>query len=446
MDKGIFSVDKVNLQNTAESALNYAKKLGSTSASVEVGESLGQSVGVRKAKIDTIEFSRDKNLSVTVYHGDRSGYSSTSDLSPDAVKKAVEAASTIAKYTQPDKFSGLPEKSLLVSDPEDLDLYHPIDLGINDALEIANRCEKAAFEADSRILNSDGATFTTGKQIFVLANSLGLMVGYPTTTHSISCAVVAGKGDKMQRDSWWTVARNLDYLESPEAVGKKAGERASRRVGARKIQTQKVPVVFDSSIASSILGHLVSAISGGALYRQQSFLTDSLGVQIFPKNIEVIDQPRIKCGLSSCAFDSEGVVTRDRKIIERGKVKGYFLSSYSARKLGMRSTGNAGGDHNLSMGSTGESLQDILKSISKGFLVTEMLGMGVNGLTGDYSRGAAGFWIENGEIAFPVEEVTVAGNLKDMFKSVVAVGSDGLRRSSRQCGSILIESMTVAGN
>ncbi len=441
-----FSINKKQLEGMADQALDHAKSLGATAAAVEVSEGVGQSVSVRKGKTESIEYSRDKGLSVTVYHGKKLGNSSTSDLSPDAVDKAVEAASTIARFTQEDEFSGLPDKDLLAEDIEDLDLFHPLELEISDALELARRCEAAAFEEDSRVENSDGASFSTNRQQFVLANSLGFSAGYPSSQHSLSCAVIAGRKDDMQRDHWWTVNRNFSALDKAEAVGKMAGKRAVSRLGSKKIATQKVPVLYEACVASSLLGHLVSAISGGVLYRKQSFLIDSIGEKIFPDFINIYDRPAIPCGIASSPFDQEGVRTQERTIVKGGVVSGYFLSNYSAKKLGMHSTGNAGGNHNLIMNSTNDDFSDLLKKMGTGFLVTEMLGMGINGLTGDYSRGAAGFWVENGEIAYPVDEVTIAGNLKEMFLGIDGVGTDILNRTSRQCGSILINNMTVAGN
>ena len=441
-----FLIKNENLRVTAVGAIETAKGLGATGAVAEVSESVGQSVSVRKGETETIEFSRDKYLGITVYCGKKTGNASTSDLSPAAVSQAVEAAYTVAKFTQEDEFAGLPDEKTLAKEIENLDLFHPQDMSIGDSLELAKQCEDAAFLADKKVENSDGATLSTNRQRFVLANSLGFVGGYPSTQHSLSCSVVAGRGEKMQRDHWWTVSRNFAQLEKAHVVGKKAGIRAAQRVGARKIKTQKVPIIYDSTVSSSILGHFVSAISGGALYKKQSFLVDSLGKKIFPDFVEIYDRPRLRGALGSSPFDQEGVYTTDRKIVDKGEVKGYFLSTYSAKKLGLESTGNAGGDHNLEMMSTGESFEEILGNISKGFLVTEMLGMGVNGLTGDYSRGAAGFWIENGELAFPVNEVTIAGNLKDMFANINAVGTDKLARSSRQVGCLLIDGMTVAGD
>ncbi len=446
MVKTDFSINKSKLQGLAQQALTYAKTLGATSASVDVSEGVGQSVTVRKAQTETIEFSRDKGLSITAYQGHKLGNSSTSDLSEEAVHRAVEAAITIAKFTQEDEFSGLPAPDSLATEHQDLDLFHPLEISVEKSLKIAKECEDAAFSVDSKIKNSDGATFSTNRHHFIHANSLGFMGGYPSTQHSISCAVVAGKTDDMQRDHWWTLARDFAKLDKANEVGKIAGERAVRRMGSRKLKTQKVPILYEASVASSLLGHLVSALSGGALYRKQSFLVDSLGKQIFPEFINIKDHANLLSGLGSSPFDQEGVITRNRDIVKSGKIDGYFLASYSSRKLGMESTGNAGGSHNLEVYSTGESFDEILKKMQTGFLVTEMLGMGINGLTGDYSRGAAGFWVENGEIAFPVEEVTIAGNLKDMFRNIIAVGTDKLVRSSRQSGSVLIDGMTVAGD
>ena len=446
MAKNDFSISKNDLENMACQALDHAKSLGTSAATVEVSEGVGQSVTVRKGETESIEYSRDKGLSITVYHGKKLGNSSTSDLSANAIVKAVEAASTIAQFTQEDEFSGLPDKSLMAQDIKDLNLFRPSDLTINEALDLAKSCEEAAFSADSRVENSEGASFSSNRYQFVLANSHGFCSGYPTSQYSLSCAAIAGRKDDMQRDHWWAVSRDFAALDKPEMVGKMAGSRAVSRLGSKKIATQKVPVLYEAGVASSLLGHFVSAVSGGAIYRKQSFLLDCIGEKIFPDFINIYDRPSIPGGIASSPFDQEGVRTQERHIVSEGTVSGYFLSSYSAKKLGLQSTGNAGGNHNLIMTSTNDDFNDLLRKMGTGFLVTEMLGMGVNGLTGDYSRGAAGFWVENGEIAYPVDEVTIAGNLREMFSGIIAVGSDILTRTSRQCGSILVDKMTVAGN
>jgi PmbA protein len=434
------------LRQLVRDALDLARERGASSAETEVSESFGQTVTVRRGEVETIEHSRDRGMGVTVYCGKQRGHASTSDMSPAAVRATVEAALSIATLTASDEFAGLADPELLASEFPDLDLYHPWAVSVEEAIELARRCESAAFAADSRVNNSEGATVSAQQVQFAYGNSHGFLAGYPSSRHSVSCAVIAGRDDSMQRDDWWEMARAAEDLGAVEAVGARAGQRAARRLDARKIGTVEVPVLFEAPVAASLLGHFVAAVSGGNLYRRQSFLLDSLGRQVFPGFVRIRDLPFIPRGLGSGAFDDEGVATRERDIVERGELKGYFLGSYSARKLGMKSTGNAGGSHNLLMDSTGDSFEALLRKMNRGLLVTELLGQGINMVTGDYSRGAAGFWIEGGEIAYPVHEVTVAGNLQDMFAGMVAVGNDVLIRGTRRCGSILIDRMTVAGN
>jgi PmbA protein len=433
------------LKETVHAALGYARARGATDAEAEASEGVGQSVTVRLGSVETIEYNRDKGLAITVYIGKRRGHASTSDLTADAVRNAVDAAASIARLTAADEYAGLADADLLATHFPDLDLFHPWSLEVDEAIELARECEQAALEADRRVTNSEGATVSAQQSHFAYGNTLGFLSGYPSSRHSVSCAVIAGKDESMQRDDWWSVARSAPDLEPATQIGAKAGQRAARRLGARKIGTVQVPVLFESTVASGFLGHFVAAVSGGSLYRKQTFLPDSLGKPIFPRFVRITDDPLIARGLASSAFDDEGVATRRREIVKDGVLEGYFLGTYSARKLGMKSTGNSGGNHNLVMESTGEDLPALLRRMGRGLLVTDLLGHGVNMVTGDYSRGAAGYWVENGEIAYPVQEVTVAGNLKDMFRQIVAIGNDILVRGSRQCGSILIERMTVAG-
>jgi PmbA protein len=441
-----FSHSPERLQDLTQTVLQYAAQRGASACETEISEGFGQSVTVRKSEVETIEYHRDKDLSVMVYLGQRRGHASTSDLSLKAIQDTVDAALAIARHTAADPFSGLPDAELLARELPELDLFHPWDLPVEQAIELAQRCERSGLDADARISNSDGASVSNHQSQFVLANSLGFSGGFCASRHSLSCSMIAGRDDDMQRDDWYAVARAASDLESAEDIGHKAGSRAARRTQSRKIATVQVPVLFEAPIASSLLGHFVSAVSGGSLYRKASFLLDSLGKQLFPASIQIHDLPHLRRGLASGPFDDEGVATQSRHIIRDGVLQGYFLGSYSARKLSMRSTGNAGGNHNLILDSTGEDFPTLLKKMGSGFLVTELLGHGINAVTGDYSRGAAGFWVEGGEIAYPVHEVTIAGNLKDMFMGMVAVGTDRLARSSRQCGSILIERMTVAGD
>jgi PmbA protein len=446
MPSSHFSYTADQLRELATTALDYAKTRGATSAEVEVSEGFGQTVTARRGEVETIEYNRDKGLGVTVYVGQQRGHASSSDFSASALRDSVDAALSIARFTAPDDCSGLADADLLARDIPDLQLWYPWDLPVERAIELAKIAEDAGFAADKRITNSEGATVSTQESQFIYGNSHGFLNGYPNSRHGIWCSLIAGKGDAMQRDDWYETARDPSDLAAPEMVGRRAGERAARRVGARKISTTQAPVLFEATIASGLLGHFVSAVSGGSLYRKSSFLVDSLGKQIFSSNVQISDIPDIAKGLASSPFDEEGVATQYRDIVTAGVVQGYFLGSYSARKLGLRSTGNAGGNHNLIMQDTGEDFDSLLKKLDRGLLVTELMGQGVNQVTGDYSRGAAGYWVENGKIAYPVQEITIAGNLKDMFHSVVAVGSDVNRRSSRQCGSVLIESMTIGGD
>ena len=440
-----FSYTDDTLKQLVSDALKYAKERGATAADAEVSEGFGQTVTARQGEVETIEYNRDKGIGVTVYIGQQRGHASSSDFAPQAVRDTVDAALAIARYTAIDECAGLADPDMLAREFPDFDLLHPWEMPVERAIEMARACEAAGFAVDKRITNSEGATISTQQSHFIYGNTHGFLAGYPSSRHGIWCALVAGKGDGMQRDDWYETARDPAELAAPELVGRKAGERALARLKARKVKTAQVPVLFESGVASSLMGHFVSAVSGGSLYRKSSFLLDSLGQQIFSPNVQIADLPHIPKALASGAFDEEGVATRSRDIVKDGVVQGYFLASYSARKLGMKSTGNAGGNHNLIMQDTGEDFAALLKKLGTGLLVTEMMGQGVNAVTGDYSRGAAGFWVENGEITYPVQEITIAGNLKDMYKNIVAIGNDVSRRSSRQCGSILVAGMTLAG-
>jgi len=426
--------------------LKYARERGATASEAEVSEGSGQTVTVRNDDVETIEYNRDKSMGVSVYIGQRRGHASTSDFSPQALRATADAALSIAKFTASDDFAGLADEKLLARDIPDLDLFHPWDLPVERAIEVARACEGAALGVDKRITNSEGATVSLQQSHFAYGNSLGFIGGFPSSRHWVSCAVIAGKNDGMQRDDWYTSARDPGELEPADKVGKIAGQRALRRLGAKKIATAQVPVLFEAPVAATLLSHFVSAVSGGSLYRKSSFLVDSLGKEVFAPLVQIREDPLIRKGQASTPFDEEGVATQPRSVVDKGVVQGYFLGSYSARKLGMQSTGNAGGSHNLLLKDTGEDLARLMKKMGRGLLVTEMLGQGINMVTGDYSRGAAGFWIENGEIAYAVQEITIAGNLRDMFRNVVAIGNDIVTRGSKQCGSILIERMTIAGD
>ncbi|BAN34677.1 peptidase U62, modulator of DNA gyrase [Sulfuricella denitrificans skB26] len=441
-----FSHSIETLSQITRDILSQSKLAGATACEAEVSQGFGQNVSVRRGEVETIEYNRDKGLGVTVYFGDKRGHASTSDLSPQAIKDTVAAAVSIARYTASDEFAGLADENLLAREIPDLSLYHPWDLSVEQAIEQAKTCEAAAFAVDKRIDNSEGASVSTQESLFMYGNSLGFLAGYPSSRHDISCAVIAEDDGGMQRDYWYSSRRDATDLETAAVVGRKAGERTVRRLAARKIKTTECPVLFEAPIASGLIGHLVGAVSGGSLYRKSSFLLDSLGQQVFAPFVQIRELPHILKGLASSPFDNEGVATRERDLIKDGVLQGYFLGSYSARKLGMTSTGNAGGNHNLIIESSGQDFEGLLKMMGKGLVVTELLGHGINPVTGDYSRGAAGYWVENGEIQYPVEEITIAGNLKDMFKQITAVGSDILVQGSKQCGSVLIERMTVAGD
>ncbi len=428
--------------------LDLAKSLGADGAEVAMSRQEGLSVNTRMGEVENVEFTNDGALGITVYQNGRKGSASTADLSEAALAKTVQAAVNIARYTSVDDCSGLADKSLLAMSPPDLDLYHPKVLTTEEAIEIAKACENSALTVDERITNSDGASLDTFAGFKVYGNSNGQLVGYPSTRHSLSCVVIASDGDDMQRDYAYSVNRDFSLLDSAKDIGTQASREVLSRLNAQKIATSKVPVLFRADIANTIWGHFIAAISGGNLYRKSSFLLDALGNDVFPKFLNISERPHIPKALASSAFDSEGIKTVDRDIITEGALQTYLLTSYSARKLGLTSTGHAGGIHNWLVEAQGHSgdFDAMLKTLGTGLLVTELMGQGVNVVNGDYSRGAAGFWVENGEIAFPVSEITIAGNLEQMFKGIVAVGSDIDNRGSIKTGSILIDEMQVAGH
>jgi PmbA protein len=441
-----FSHRQEALQEIAAAVLARASEKGATGSEAEVSESYGQTVTVRMGQVETIEYNRDKGLSVTVYIGKKKGYASSADFAPGAVAATVDAALSIARFTANDEAAGLADRDELARDVRDLDLFHPWDLAVERAIEMAKACESAAFALDPRIVNSEGASVSSQQSQFVLANSLDFMGGFPSSRHYLSCAVIASDGEQMQRDDWYVSQRSAGSLAKPEAVGDYAGRRALARLRSRKIETTEAPVLFEAPVASSLLSHFVSAASGGSLYRKTSFLVDRLGTEVFSPIVSIAERPHLRRGQASSYFDDDGVATHERDVVRRGMLEGYFLGSYSARKLGMKTTGNAGGSHNLFLQSGELDLPALIREMRTGLLVTELMGQGINLVTGDYSRGAAGYWIEGGEIAYPVEEITIAGNLRDMFRGIVAVGSDVLTRGSRTTGSILVERMTIAGN
>ena len=441
-----FSQDPGTLSSIVEQVLARAREKGATGCEAEASEGYGSTVTVRRGDVETIEYNRDKGMSVSVYIGRKKGYASTSDFSAKAIADTTDAALSIARFTAEDEAAGLADPELLCKDAPDLDLFHPWDLAVEDAVRMAKEAEAAAFRLDKRIINSEGASVSAQQHQFAMGSSLGFRGAMRTSRHYLSCSVIAGEGDQMQRDDWYSSQRAAADLASPESIGDYAGRRALARLRSRKISTRQSPVLFEAPLASGLIGQFVSAASGGNLYRKSSFLLDSLGQQVFSPFVNILERPHVPRGQASGYFDDDGVATQDRDVIVDGVLQGYFLGTYSARKLGMRSTGNAGGNHNLIVQPGDKDLVGLLKQMGTGLFVTELMGQGVNMVTGDYSRGAAGFWVEGGEIVHPVEEITIAGNLKDMLKSIVAIGNDVLSRGSRQCGSILVERMTIAGN
>ncbi|GAA0811798.1 metalloprotease PmbA [Colwellia sp. D2M02] len=428
--------------------LELAESLGADGAEVAMSRQEGLSVSTRMGEVENVEFTNDGGLGITVYQQGRKGSASTADLSEAALTKTVQAAVNIAKYTSVDSCSGLADKSLLAMSPQDLDLYHPKALTTEEAIEIAKECEHSALSVDKRITNSDGASLDSFAGFKVYGNSHGQLVGYKSTRHSLSCVVIASDGEDMQRDYAYSVNRDFSLLNSAKNIGIEASQEVLSRLNGQQIATAKVPVLFRADIANTVWGHFISAISGGNLYRKSSFLLDALGDDVFPKFLNISERPHIAKGLASSSFDSEGVATIDREIITQGALQTYLLTSYSARKLGLQTTGHAGGIHNWLVEAQGHSgdFDAMLKTLGTGLLVTELMGQGVNVVNGDYSRGAAGFWVENGEIAYPVSEITIAGNLAQMFKGIVAVGSDVDNRGSIKTGSILIDEMQIAGH
>jgi PmbA protein len=445
-----FTHSQDQLKQLAQDVLRFAREQGGTDAAVEISEGSGLSVSVRKSKIETIEQNKDKGIGVTVFVGKKRGNASTSDFSSTSLRATVEAAYNIARFTADDDAAGLADEALLEREPRDLQLFYPWNITTEEAVVLAQRAEAASFQVDPRITNSEGAGVHVQQSHFVSANSRGFMGGYPYSRHTISATPIAGKGAHMQRDDWYTSVRDPAKLATPESVGRYAAERALARLHARQMTTRTCPVLFEAPLAAGLLGALVQATSGGALYRKSTFLLDTLGKQVLPEHVQVTEDPHVIGAVGSAPFDEEGVRTQYRDVVKDGILQGYFLSSYSARKLGMQTTGNAGGSHNLSMTSTLTKAEDdfagMLKKMGTGLLVTELMGQGTNYVTGDYSRGASGFWVENGIIQYPVEEITIAGNMKDMLRDIVGIGTDVLIRGTKQTGSILLEKMVIAGN
>jgi len=452
-----FAFSQADFAQLVDDALAFAKSIGATDASAEVSEGVGLSVSVRKGKIENVERNRDKSIGVSVYSGQRRGNASTSDFSRAALEQTVRAAFDIARFTADDPAAGLPEAADLAlgnTALRELDLFHPWAIDAEGAARIAERCEAAALTVDARITNSEGAGVSAQQSHFHAGNSRGFRGGYASSRHSLSVAPIASlpgrNGDDMQRDAWYSSMRSPDELAAPEAVGRYAAERALSRLKSRKIKTCEVPVLFESTVAAGLLGAYVQATSGGSLYRKSSFLLDSLGQRVLPAHIDIHENPHVLRGKGSAPFDDEGVLTRERDVVSAGVVQGYFLSTYSARKLGMKTTGHAGGSQNLAMTSRltqpGDDLVAMLRNLDRGLFVIELMGQGVNYVTGDYSRGAAGFWVEGGRIKYPVHEITIAGNLKQMLQHIVAVGADTYTLGAKTIGSVLIERMKIAGS
>ncbi|MEI6759624.1 MAG: metalloprotease PmbA [Betaproteobacteria bacterium] len=448
-----FSYSRPFFEELVDTALAHAKTLGASDAAAEASEGCGLSVSVRKGELENVERNRDKSLGVTVYLGQRRGNASTSDFSRAAIEQTVQAAYDIARFTAQDPFAALPNARDIAPASRqrtDLDLFYPWSLTAEEAAALALRGETAALQTDRRITNSEGAAVSAQQSHFFSAHTRGFRGGYASSRHSMSVSPIAGKGDNMQRDAWYTSMRHPDDLAAPEAIGRYAAERALSRLKSRKIATTECPVLFESPLAAGLLGSFVQAISGGALYRKSSFLLDSLGKRVLPAHIDIFEDPFVKRGKGSSPFDDEGVRVKARQVVEAGRVQGYFLSSYSARKLGMKTTGNAGGSHNLTLHSRhtrpGDDLDAMLQKLGTGLFVTELMGSGVNYVTGDYSRGASGFWVERGRIAYPVHEITIAGNMKAMLKGIVAVGADTYNYGAKEVGSVLVNRMKVAGS
>ena len=435
------------LRDVVSLALQEAERRGASQCEADASVSQGLSVSVRLREVDTVEYQRDRGLGITLYFGKRKGSASTSDLSLQAVRDTVEKASAIARFTAEDPYAGLVEPEALAREIPDLDLDHPWRLTPEEAIQLALRCEQAGLAVDSRIANSDGGSVGTQRHIGVYGNSHGFLGGYAGTSHSLSCSLIAQQGEEMQRDYWYSTARDAADLDTAEAIGRKAGERTVARLGSRKLTTRKAPVIFSPEMARGLVKHFIGAIRGASQYRKASFLLNAAGESVFPAFVQMHERPHILRGLASAPFDSEGAATRDRDLVRDGVLDGYVLGSYSARKLGLKTTGNAGGIHNLIVSAPGKALDmpTLLQRLGTGLIVTELMGQGVNGVTGDYSRGASGFWVENGAVSYPVHEVTIAGNLRQMYRDIVALGGDIDDRGGIRTGSVLVGEMTIAG-
>ena len=439
------ALDEKELGDIVTFLLNEARQHGADQAEAAASHDIGLCATARLGNVESLEYTNDRGVGLTVYKDRKKGSASTSDFSPAALREAVAKACSFANYTASDEHAGLADRELMASDIPDLDLMHPWNLDSGDAIRIAIECEDAARTFDKRVTNSEGATVTTSSGIRAYGNSYGFLATYPKSSHSISCIVVGESNGDMERDYWYSSTRDAADLEPPVDIGQMAARRTVQRLGSRKIKTGRAPVLFAPEIARGFIGHAIGAISGSAQYRKSSFLLNAAGEKIFPEFVQIHERPHIPKAMASAPFDAEGVETRDRDLVVDGVIQGYILSSYSARRLGLQTTGNAGGPHNLLVQGGDDDLESLIKSMNQGLLVQELIGQGVNGVTGDYSRGAVGYWIEKGEIAYPVHEVTIAGNLRDLYQRIAAIGKDQDLRSGIRCGSLLVESMTIAG-
>jgi PmbA protein len=439
------SHSQADLEALVALAIDEAKNLGATEVEAGVSVDTGLSVTARLGEVETLEYQRDRGMGVTVYRGKRKGSASTADLSANAIRETVAKAFSIAGFTAEDACAGLPDPDTIARNPPDLDLCHPWSIEPDAARDMAVACEAAALQHDKRIGNSEGATLSTHHGLRVFGNSSGFLGGYASSLHSLSCVVLAQEKGEMQRDYWYSTMRDWRELQEAQSIGKQAAMRALRRLNARKLATLTAPVLFVPELARGLFGHFLGAIRGGSQYRHASFLLNSAGTKIFPSWMRISERPHIPKALGSAPFDGEGVATQDRELIDNGILTGYVLSTYSARKLGLKTTGNAGGVHNLIVAPGQDDFDSLVRMMNRGLIVTELMGQGVNGVTGDYSRGAAGFWVENGEIAYPVHEITIAGNLKEMYERIVAIGNDVDLRGGIRTGSVLVERMTIAG-
>ncbi|MCK8045842.1 metalloprotease PmbA [Shewanella sp. 1CM18E] len=446
MSSPSIDIELDSLKDAVSMALEYAKTLGTSGAEVAISKQQGLSVSTRMKEVETVEFNKDGALGITVFRDGCKGSSSTSDLSKAAIEQAVKAADDIARFTSADPFNGLAEKSLMATQFPDLDLYHPEDISPEELTRLAVLAEEAALDTDKRVQTSDGASANAHSSVKVYGNSHGFLNGFCSSRYSLSCVAIGEHEGGMQRDYDYTVARKFSDMTAPEIIGRKAAEKTAGRLGGRKIATTQLPVLFSPEIATGLMGHLVGAISGGSLYRKSSFLLDAIDTQVFPDWFSIHEDPLLVGALASSAYDSEGVATQARDIIDNGRLATYLLTSYSARKLGLTNTGHAGGIYNWTLSTTGQTFDQLVKEMGTGLIVTEVMGQGVNTVTGDYSRGAAGFYVENGVILYPVEEITIAGNLKDMYQNIVAVAKDRDLRSSIRTGGILMDKMKIAGN